>query len=240
MPTQQRRWRDHESVSAPVRKKSSERSDERTIGRPKPRTRMLTSQNRELVPQQHQFHVFGELGSTTANEQPQNSSERKVSKGEEHRAILPGPANALTADSSCAVQRFLVFARARETPLMPETTSGAATEHPIRSTPSRIHREDAKAVRHSRIQARASNRSFDTLQACKSAAHGALCLRSIDRQPQSSAEVSVSRPNMGGSLLDLLRAGRTARWDSRCVVRESLCWSSVAALLVADATLRSR
>src|SRR5918994_7566525 len=161
MPTQQRRWRDHESVSAPVRKQSSQRSDERTIGRPKPRTRMLTSQNRELVPQQHQFHVFGELGSTTANEQPQNSSERKVSKGEEHRAILPGPANALTADSSCAVQRFLVFARARETPLMPETTSGAATEHPIRSTPSRIHREDAKAVRHSRIQARASNRSFD-------------------------------------------------------------------------------
>jgi hypothetical protein len=35
---------------------------------PKPRTLMLTSQNRELVPQQHQFHVFGELRSTTANE----------------------------------------------------------------------------------------------------------------------------------------------------------------------------
>lgn len=91
MPTQQRRWRDHEPVPAPVREQSSERSDERTIGRPKPRTLMLTSQNRELVPQQHQFHVFCELGSTTANEQPQNSSERKVGEGEEHRAILPGP-----------------------------------------------------------------------------------------------------------------------------------------------------
>jgi len=76
MPAQQRRWRDHESVPAAVREQASERSDERTIGGPKPGTLMLTSQNRELVPQQHQFHVFGELRSTVANEQPQNSSER--------------------------------------------------------------------------------------------------------------------------------------------------------------------
>src|SRR6266545_5712062 len=71
----------------------SKRSDERTIGGPKPRASMLTSQNRKLVPQQHQLHVLGELGSPTANEQPQNSSKGKVGKGEEHCAILPGPAN---------------------------------------------------------------------------------------------------------------------------------------------------
>jgi hypothetical protein len=112
MPTQQRRWCYQESVSAPVREQSSKRSDERTIGGPKPRTLVLTSQNRELVPQQHQLHVLGELGAPTANEQPQNGSEGKVSEREEHRAILPGP---VRADSSCAVQRFLVDARARET-----------------------------------------------------------------------------------------------------------------------------
>jgi hypothetical protein len=59
---------------------------------------MLTSQNRELVPQQHQFHVLGELSSAAANEQPQNSSKGKVSEEEEHRAILPGRVKRLTAE----------------------------------------------------------------------------------------------------------------------------------------------
>jgi hypothetical protein len=48
-------------VSVPVREQSSKRGDERTIGGPKPRTLVLTSQNRELVPQQHQLHILGEL-----------------------------------------------------------------------------------------------------------------------------------------------------------------------------------
>jgi hypothetical protein len=102
-------------VPAPVREKSGKRRDERTIGGPKSRTLMLTSQHRELVPQQHQLHVLGELGSPTANEQSHNSSKGKVSEGEEHRAILPGPAKPSELDGSCAVQPFLVFARARET-----------------------------------------------------------------------------------------------------------------------------
>ena len=95
MPAQQRRRCHHEPVSAPWWEKSSKRSDECTIGRAKPRVLMLTSQNRELVPKEHQFHVFGELGSATADEQPQNSSEGKVGEGEEHRAILP--VNGLTS-----------------------------------------------------------------------------------------------------------------------------------------------
>src|SRR5215218_4497964 len=87
-------------------------SDQRTIGGPKLLARVLTSQNRKLVAQQHQLYALGELGSPTANEQPQNGSKGKVSEGEEHRAILPGP---VRADRSCAVRRFLVFARPRET-----------------------------------------------------------------------------------------------------------------------------
>jgi hypothetical protein len=82
------------SISAPVRKQTSKRSDEGTIGRPQLRTLMLASQDRELVPQQHEFDVFRELGPPTPNEQLQNSRERKVSEGEQHRPILPGPANA--------------------------------------------------------------------------------------------------------------------------------------------------
>jgi len=45
MPAQQRRWCYQESVSAPLREQSGKRSDERTVGGPKPRTLMLTSQN---------------------------------------------------------------------------------------------------------------------------------------------------------------------------------------------------
>jgi hypothetical protein len=54
---------------------SRKRPDKRPIGRAKPRSLMLTSQNRELVPQQHQLHVLGELGPTAADEQPQNGGE---------------------------------------------------------------------------------------------------------------------------------------------------------------------
>jgi hypothetical protein len=59
---------------------------------------MLTSQDRELVPKQHQLHILGELGSATANEQPQNRRKGKVGEGEEHQAILPSPASDLTVD----------------------------------------------------------------------------------------------------------------------------------------------
>src|SRR6266540_87135 len=92
---QQRRRCYHESVSARVREQSSKRSDERPIGGSKPRALLLTSQNRKLVPQQHQLHVLGALGPSTPNEQPQNGSESKISEGEEHRQILPGRSHGL-------------------------------------------------------------------------------------------------------------------------------------------------
>jgi hypothetical protein len=59
-------------VPAPVREQSRERGDERTVGGSKPRALLLTSENRELVPKEHQFEVLGELGSSIADEQPQN------------------------------------------------------------------------------------------------------------------------------------------------------------------------
>jgi hypothetical protein len=97
MPAQQRRWCDHEPLPAAVREQSRKRGDECTIGGAKPRALLLTSQNRGLVPQQHQFHVLGELGAAAADEQPQNSREGNLGEGEEHRAILPGPISRLTS-----------------------------------------------------------------------------------------------------------------------------------------------
>jgi hypothetical protein len=91
MPAQQRRRRHHKTVPAPVWEQPRERRDERTVGGAKPRSLLLTSQNRELVPQQHELHVLVELSPTAADQQPQICGKGKVSEGEEHRAILPGP-----------------------------------------------------------------------------------------------------------------------------------------------------
>jgi hypothetical protein len=72
MPAQQCRGCHHESIPPPTREQSRQRGDERPIGRAKPRALLLTRQNRELMPQQHQFHILGELGPTAADEQAQN------------------------------------------------------------------------------------------------------------------------------------------------------------------------
>lgn len=100
MPAHQRRRRYYQSLSAPVREQSRQCGDERAIGRAKPRASLLTSENRELVSKEHQLHVLGELGSSTADEQPQNSGKGKVSEGKEHRPILPDQAAALTSGQS--------------------------------------------------------------------------------------------------------------------------------------------
>jgi hypothetical protein len=50
----------------------------------------------QLVLQHDEFQVLGELGLPTPNGQPQNSREHQVSKGEQHRLILPRPTLGLT------------------------------------------------------------------------------------------------------------------------------------------------
>jgi hypothetical protein len=103
-------WCHHDSVSAPVREQSRKRGDERAIGRSKPRSLLLTSENRELVSKEHQFHVLGELGPAAADEQPQKCGKGKV--GDIERS-----SQAKSTDSqlrSCAVQRLLVFARVKQ------------------------------------------------------------------------------------------------------------------------------
>jgi hypothetical protein len=57
-------------MTTPMREQTSKRSNKRMIRGPKPRTPLLASQHRQLVPQQHKLHVLGELGPSTPNEQP--------------------------------------------------------------------------------------------------------------------------------------------------------------------------
>jgi hypothetical protein len=111
-----------------VRKQPSKRGDEGTIGGPQLRTLTLASRNRKLMPKQHEFDVFRELGPSTPNEQPQYSGGGKVSEGEEHRPILPGRPKALRLAILAPASGFW-YARARVNQLVKTSRpSQAATE----------------------------------------------------------------------------------------------------------------
>jgi hypothetical protein len=101
-------------MPASMGEESRKRRGERTVGRAKPRSPLLTSQNRELMSKEQQFHILGELGPTATDEQSQNCGKGKVGEGEELRANLPRLANWFGSIVPCAVQKFLVSARARE------------------------------------------------------------------------------------------------------------------------------
>jgi hypothetical protein len=102
-------------VPAVVREQLRERSDERAVGGSKRRSRLLTSQNRELVPQQHQLHILGELGSATADEQPQSSGKGKVGEGKSIERSSQAQRTGSRSIDLVSFQRFLILAHARET-----------------------------------------------------------------------------------------------------------------------------
>jgi hypothetical protein len=90
VPTEECGRRDDEPVTLSVRKQANERRAEGPVGRPKLRPSMLASQHRQLVPQHDQFDLLDEFGLPTPNEQPQDSREREIGEGEQHRPMLPG------------------------------------------------------------------------------------------------------------------------------------------------------
>jgi hypothetical protein len=51
----------------------------------------LPAKRRELMAQDEQLDVFGELAATASDKQPKNSREREVSEGKEHPTTLPEP-----------------------------------------------------------------------------------------------------------------------------------------------------
>jgi hypothetical protein len=116
-------------MPAPVREQTSKRSNKRTIGWPKPRTLLRASQHRQLVSQQHELDLLGELGPSTPNEQPQNGSEGKVGEREEHRPILPRPRNRSHQVAVLAPFSGFWYSRASSRPASEDLPmSGAATE----------------------------------------------------------------------------------------------------------------
>jgi hypothetical protein len=67
----------------------SKRREERAIGHSERRPRLLSTKHQQLMPQDKQLDVLGELTAPGSDEQPQQRSEREVNEREEHPPILP-------------------------------------------------------------------------------------------------------------------------------------------------------
>jgi hypothetical protein len=51
----------------------------------------LAAEHDELMTQNHQFDVFGELVESPSDQQLQDCGESEICEGKEHPPILPGP-----------------------------------------------------------------------------------------------------------------------------------------------------
>jgi hypothetical protein len=67
-----------EALAAASREHPAQGREESAIGRPKTRSRLLPTENRDLVTQNQQFDVLGELAATAPHEQPQQRREPEI------------------------------------------------------------------------------------------------------------------------------------------------------------------
>ena len=99
MPTQKRLRRHDQPVSAPLRERAGERREEGTIGRPQRGALFLPSEHGELMSQQEQLAVFGEVAAPASGKQPQQSRKGEIGKGKQHALMLPDPTTGNAATS---------------------------------------------------------------------------------------------------------------------------------------------
>jgi hypothetical protein len=121
MPAQKRLRRHDQSVATPWRKQSGERRKQSTIGWPHRGARLVPAEHHELMSQQEQLDVLGELAAPASDQQPQHSREGEIGERQEHEADAPIPATECGTSKnvglgpqlmSCGARRDLVLARA--------------------------------------------------------------------------------------------------------------------------------
>jgi hypothetical protein len=71
VPAQQRLRRHDQPAPTARREQPAERREEGTIGCPKRRPRLLPTKHQQLMAQNEQFDILGELAATASHEQPQ-------------------------------------------------------------------------------------------------------------------------------------------------------------------------
>ena len=80
MPAQ-KRLRGHNQLAPPTWKQSGECREEGTIGCSERRAWLLSAEHDELMSQNEQFNVLGELAAPATGKQPQYSREREIGEG---------------------------------------------------------------------------------------------------------------------------------------------------------------
>jgi hypothetical protein len=121
VPAQQRFWRHDQAASALLRQDSRQRGKQRAIGEAQRGTPLLPSEHDELMSQDEQLDIFGELAAAAADQQPQHSREGEIGEGKEHAPMLPSPTTnrsknvASRQRPSCEAKCDLVLARTRGT-----------------------------------------------------------------------------------------------------------------------------
>ena len=66
-------WSDEQAVALPRWEQARERRQQGTIGWPQPRPSLLPAEHDQLVPQDEQLDVFGELTAPASDQQPEQS-----------------------------------------------------------------------------------------------------------------------------------------------------------------------
>jgi hypothetical protein len=89
VPTEQRLRRHDHPLPASRREDPNKRREESAIGCSERRPRLLSTKHRQLMPQDKQLDVLGEVAAPASDEQPQQRGERKVNEGKEHPPMLP-------------------------------------------------------------------------------------------------------------------------------------------------------
>jgi hypothetical protein len=110
----------------PFREHPAERGEEGTIDCSNRRPRLLSTKHQELMAQNEQFDILGELAAAAAHEQPQQRREREIGEREEHPPMLPDLAPADIENRNLVLEP-------RRPMIMPTPTPTARTEFPAAS-----------------------------------------------------------------------------------------------------------
>ena len=99
---QKRLWRHDQTASTLLRQDSRQRGKKGAISRPQQGSSLLPSEHNELMSQDEQFDVFGELAAAAADHHPQHSREGEIGERKEHAPMLPSPATKRSKSESVA------------------------------------------------------------------------------------------------------------------------------------------
>jgi hypothetical protein len=76
-------------MSAPTREQSGQRREEGAIGGAQRRATLLPREHDQLMPQDEQLDVLGELAAPAAGQRPEHGREGEISEGKEHAPDAP-------------------------------------------------------------------------------------------------------------------------------------------------------